>query len=111
LSRPGLRIDKWLWHARLVKSRSLAAQLCTAGLVELAGNAVARAAQPVHIGDLVRLTHGGRCRTVEVTAYGARRGPTAEAQLLYRIVEETVVTRADPEWVNLIDAAEDDEAS
>ncbi|MEI9987749.1 MAG: S4 domain-containing protein [Aliidongia sp.] len=51
MTGPTLRLDKWLWHARLCKTRSLAGRLCTAGAVELAGTVAQRPAQPVRIGD------------------------------------------------------------
>ncbi len=79
-----LRIDKWLWHARLAKTRSLAARLCEAGLVELAGRVVIKPNQAVRVGAQVTVVQGRQRRRVEVLGLGVRRGPAAEAQTLYR---------------------------
>jgi ribosome-associated heat shock protein Hsp15 len=113
---PTLRLDKWLWHARLCKTRSLAGRLCAAGAVELSGgavthpSAVTRPSQPIRIGDRLTLSHGGWRRQLEVLALGERRGPASEAQLLYRETEAKVrLTAADPGWVALLDI-EDGEA-
>jgi ribosome-associated heat shock protein Hsp15 len=99
-----MRIDKWLWHARLVKTRSLAARLCETGLVELRGSAVARPAQPVKLGDEIGLAHGGWRRRIRVVAYGTRRGPAAEARLLYEeVAAAEPIPRHDPGWEELLD--------
>jgi ribosome-associated heat shock protein Hsp15 len=98
-----LRIDKWLWHARLCKTRSLAGRLCAAGAVELGGTLVARAAQPVRVGDFLTVTHGGWQRRLEVAALGTRRGGAAEARTLYHEIGATVrLSRIDPDWVALL---------
>src|SRR6266508_4191865 len=66
----GTRIDRWLWSVRLVKTRSLAAQACRAGHVQVNG-ARAKPAAPVKVGDTVRARLGGRERVVEVTQLAA----------------------------------------
>jgi ribosome-associated heat shock protein Hsp15 len=100
---PTLRLDKWLWHARLCKTRSLAGRLCAAGAVELAGAVALRPAQPVRIGDRVAINHGGWRRQLEVLALGERRGPAPEARLLYReTAEPSRLTSVDPEWEALL---------
>jgi len=80
------RLDQWLWFARLAKSRSLAARLCTAGAVTINGVSMRKANHTVRIGDVIAVPQGPFRRTVRVRALGMRRGPTAEARLLY---EET----------------------
>jgi ribosome-associated heat shock protein Hsp15 len=77
-----LRLDLWLWHARFAKTRSLAARLCEAGAVTLNGAAAGKAAS-VRIGDRVSAPQGRMRRTVDVRGLGERRGPPAEARLLY----------------------------
>ena len=52
--RAKARLDQWLWFARFVKSRSLAARLCAAGIVEINGSAVTKANQAVRVGDVVK---------------------------------------------------------
>jgi ribosome-associated heat shock protein Hsp15 len=83
------RLDKWLWFARITKTRSLAAQLCEKGKVRLQrGNAapkrVDRAHQSVMVGDHISLVLHERAWAVEVLGLGERRGPAPEAQQLYR---------------------------
>jgi ribosome-associated heat shock protein Hsp15 len=84
VTEPTLRIDKWLWRARLAKTRSLAARLCALGAVELMGRAVTKPNQAVRIGVQITVVQGRHRRRIEVLALGARRGPAMEAQLLYR---------------------------
>jgi ribosome-associated heat shock protein Hsp15 len=97
------RLDQWLWFARFVKSRSLAARLCTAGAVTVNGLTVSKANHMVRIGDAIAVPQGALCRTIRVLALGARRGPAAEARLLY---EETAArvhrSEPDPEWTPLL---------
>lgn len=78
-----LRLDKWLWHARMAKSRTLAAKLVAAGHVRLNGRRVEDPARRVAKGDVltVALAHG--TFVVTVVAFGTRRGPAAEARTLY----------------------------
>lgn len=78
-----LRIDKWLWYARFLKSRSQAADLVEAGEVTVNGVAVTRSAHALKPGDLVGFALGRRRRLVRVLALGERRGPAPEAQALY----------------------------
>ena len=82
--RTKTRLDQWLWFARFVKSRSLAARLCAAGAVAINGIPVKKANQSVRIGDVVVLPQGGWQRTVKVLALGVRRGPATEARQLYQ---------------------------
>jgi ribosome-associated heat shock protein Hsp15 len=100
------RLDQWLWFARFVKSRSLAARLCAAGAVSVNGGPVTKPNRPVRVGDVVVLPQGGWQLTVRVLALGVRRGPAAEARLLY---EEAAIARLRdraPGWEPLLDAAE-----
>jgi ribosome-associated heat shock protein Hsp15 len=78
----GTRIDRWLWTVRLVKTRSLAAQACRAGHVQVNGGRVKPAA-PVRVGDTVRARLGGRERVVEVVRLpGSRVGAELAAACL-----------------------------
>jgi ribosome-associated heat shock protein Hsp15 len=96
----GRRLDQWLWFARLVKSRSRAARLCFGGSVRVNQITLKRANQLVRIGDTVAVTQGIVCRTVRVLGLGARRGPAAEARLLYEEVEASA--RLSPIWEPLL---------
>ena len=79
-----LRLDKWLWHARFFKSRSLAAKLCAAGKVRIYRVVTTKAHQLVRPGDVLTFPQGWQIRVVKVLALGIRRGPAAEAQKLYQ---------------------------
>jgi ribosome-associated heat shock protein Hsp15 len=78
-----IRIDKWLWHARFFKSRSLAAGAVQAGAVRLNGTHCQKPGHPVGPGDVLTFAAGSRIRVVRVLAPGLRRGPAAEAATLY----------------------------
>lgn len=82
-SQAGLRADKWLWHARFFKSRSLATQLCQAGKLRLSGLGVIKPHHKVKPGDVLTFPQARHVRVVKVLALGARRGPASEAQTLY----------------------------
>ena len=83
MSETSLRLDKWLWHARFCKSRTLAAKLAAAGKVRIAGTVVVKAHHGVRPGDVLTFPLGPHIRTVRILALGARRGPAPEAQALY----------------------------
>ena len=78
-----LRLDKWLWFARVVKSRTLAAGLVEEGKVRLNRERTTKPSQMVRIGDVLTIAVGPRIRVLEVAAIGSRRGPATEAQGLY----------------------------
>ena len=77
------RLDRWLWVARFVKSRSLASRLCMAGTVTLNGVTVRKASHTIRVGDIVVVPQGFLIRRIRVKALGGRRGPPSEARLLY----------------------------
>jgi ribosome-associated heat shock protein Hsp15 len=79
----GQRLDKWLWHARFFKTRSLATRLCNAGRLRVGGTIVAKAHQIVRPGDVLTFPQGRHVRVVRVLALAERRGPATEAQALY----------------------------
>jgi ribosome-associated heat shock protein Hsp15 len=77
------RIDKWLFFARAVKSRSLAAKLVTAGRVRVNRDKAAQASDFVKCGDVLTITLERRVLVWKVLDTGTRRGPAPEAQALY----------------------------
>ncbi len=83
-----LRIDKWLWHARFCKTRSLAQEKAAAGHIRLNGQRVEKASAAVHVGDVMTLPAGSKVISVRVLALGIRRGPATEARTLYDIIPE-----------------------
>ena len=77
------RLDKWLWFARFFKSRSLAARQCQDNKVRINRVAASKPSQAVRPGDIVSFHQGATVRVVKMLAPGTRRGPAAEAQMLY----------------------------
>jgi ribosome-associated heat shock protein Hsp15 len=87
-----VRIDKWLWAARLVKTRALAAEAVKGGRVHVNGHAV-KPSRDVKVGDRLELSLGQTRMVVDVLGIAERRGPAAEAQKLYAETEDSRVTR------------------
>lgn len=85
------RIDVWLWRARFVKTRSLAAALVERGAVRIthAGRQVRldKPSRCVHVGDGLTFMVGPRLIDLTVQALGERRGPAEEARALYALIE------------------------
>ena len=78
-----LRIDKWLWHARFLKSRALAAEMVSEGAFRLNGQRIDKPGRAVTPGDVLTFALGAEVRVVRVLACGTRRGPAQEAATLY----------------------------
>lgn len=77
------RIDKWLFFARILKSRSLAAKLAQAGRVRINGDKTDQASSLVTAGDVLTISLDRRITVLRIRACGVRRGPYEEARLLY----------------------------
>jgi ribosome-associated heat shock protein Hsp15 len=77
------RIDKWLFFARVVKSRTLAAKLVEAGKVRVNTERVLQPAHAVKPGDGLTITLERQVLVLKVVAPGSRRGPAEEARTLY----------------------------
>lgn len=88
-----VRLDKWLWAARLYKTRTLAAQDVALGRVEVNG-APAKAGRELHEGDRVSLRHTGYRREVVIIKLSNQRGGAPIARTLY---EETAESLAEYE--------------
>lgn len=78
----GHRLDKWLWHARFFKTRSLATAAISGGKVHLNAERI-KPAHRVRIGDHISLSLHGIVGEFEVLGLPVRRGPAAEAQSHY----------------------------
>lgn len=87
----GQRLDKWLWFARVVKTRTLAAGLVANGRVRINRERITKPAQTVRPGDVVTVSVPGGVRVLKIVAGGVRRGPASEAATLY---EEIVPLRS-----------------
>ena len=77
------RIDKYLWHARFFKSRTLAAEAVSSGCIRLNGGHCTKPAQAIKSDDVLTIAIGNKVRVVKVVSYGERRGPASEARTLY----------------------------
>ena len=100
----GLRLDKFLWFARIVKTRRLAQSLAEQGHLRIGGRVVDRAHAPVRIGDVLSFAVHGRVRLIRVEALPRRRGSASEARSFYcDLSGEALTSGAEPD---LDDAAE-----
>lgn len=78
------RIDRWLWHARLVRTRSAAAALAGGGFVRINGARIDAPGRMVRTGDVVTVALDRRVRVVKVLGFVERRGPAGSAAALYQ---------------------------
>ena len=93
-----IRLDRFLWFARLAKTRSAAQAIAEKGTLRLDGRRVERSAAPVRVGAIVVFPLYGKVHALRVEALPKRRGPPAEAALLY--------TRLETQLPKDVDAAE-----
>lgn len=77
------RIDRWLWHARLVRTHGAAAALAGAGYVRVNGARIDAPSRQVRPGDVVTVALDRSVRVLKVRGFIERRGPAATAQDLY----------------------------
>jgi ribosome-associated heat shock protein Hsp15 len=82
-----MRLDKWLWQARIFRSRTEAAEAITAGAVRVDGRPVAKPGRSVAPAATLTLVRAGRVRVLRILALPTRRGPAAEAAALYLDLE------------------------
>ena len=88
------RLDKWLWHARVVKARTSAAALVEGGRVRVNGAREKSPGHAVKIGDVLTITLDRGVRILKVTAFAERRGDATTARNLYEDIAGTS-TRSD----------------
>jgi len=86
-----MRLDRYLFFIRLVKSRTLAQGLIEEGHVRVDGKRVAKTSEEVRAGQVVALPLHGRVRVIRVTALPSRRGPAPEARQHYEEIDEGTV--------------------
>ena len=77
------RIDRWLWHARLVRTRGAAAALAGAGYVRVNGTRIDAPSRQVRPGDVITVALDRSVRVLKVRGFVERRGPAGSAQSLY----------------------------
>ena len=80
------RIDKWLWHARIVRTRSAAAMLASAGHVRVNGRRIEAASHAVRVGDVVTVALDRTIRVLKVQNFADRRGSAQDARALSEVV-------------------------
>ena len=77
------RLDKWLWHARVVKARTSAAALVESGHVRINGVREKSPGHAVKTGDVVTIALDSRVRLLKVTGFSERRGDATAASALF----------------------------
>ena len=77
------RIDKWLWHARIVKTRTSAAALVMGGRVRVNGSRIVAPGHALKIGDVVTTALDGRVCVWRVDQFSERRGDAEAGRVLY----------------------------
>ncbi|HEX5508698.1 MAG TPA: S4 domain-containing protein [Pseudolabrys sp.] len=82
------RIDKWLWHARLVHTRSAAAALVAAGHVRIDGRRVTAPAYTIKAGAVLTLALDAAVKVLKVEGFCERRGGAPQARTLYRDLQD-----------------------
>lgn len=90
------RIDKWLWHARVVRTRSAAAALVASGHVRLNGQRIDAPSRAVRAGDVVTIALDRTVRVLKIVGFAERRGSADAARLLCEDLSPAPV-RTDPE--------------
>ena len=81
------RIDRWLWHARIVKTRALAASLVASGHVRVNGRRAESPAHPMRKDDVITVALLSRVRVLRVVDFAARRGGASLAVTLYEEIK------------------------
>jgi ribosome-associated heat shock protein Hsp15 len=91
------RIDKWLWHARVVRTRSAAAALAASGHVRLNSQRIDAASRTVRLGDVVTIALDRTMRVLKVNGFAERRGSADAARTLYEDLSPPPPSRPAPE--------------
>jgi ribosome-associated heat shock protein Hsp15 len=81
------RLDKWLWHARVVKARTSAASLVESGHVRINGVREKSPGHAVKAGDVLTVSLDRGVRLMKVIGFSERRGDATAARTLYEDVK------------------------
>jgi len=81
------RIDRWLWHARLVRTRGAAAALAGSGYVRVNGARINAPGRMIRAGDVITVALDRGVRVLKVIGFVDRRGPAPSAAALYQDLE------------------------
>jgi ribosome-associated heat shock protein Hsp15 len=79
-----MRLDRFLWFARLVKTRGAAQELAEAGMLRLDGRRIDRSSAQVRVGSVIAFPLRGQVRVLRVEVLPQRRGPAPEASATYQ---------------------------
>lgn len=79
-----IRLDRFLWFARLVKTRGAAQELAETGMLRIDGRRIERSSAQVRVGSVIAFPLRGKVRVLRVEALPKRRGPAPEAATLYQ---------------------------
>jgi len=96
MSADTIRIDKWLWHARFFKTRTLAQAFVTGGNIRVNTHRVEKANHSVKPGDVLTFVRG-HVRVIEIVALADKRGPASVAQTLYNDLSPPPPKKDDPD--------------
>lgn len=77
------RLDKWLWHARVVRTRADAIRLVRSGIVRINGQRVDHPAKTLKLGDVITVALGQGMRLLRVRAFAPKRGSATDAAVLF----------------------------
>jgi len=77
------RIDKWLWHARFFKTRSLAQKQVATGKIRVDSEKISSPSRKILIGNVLTITRDRDIKIIEILGIADKRGPYSQAQLLY----------------------------
>ena len=77
------RIDRWLWHARVVRTRGAAAALAASGYVRVNGTRIDAPSRAVRTGDVFTIALDRSVRVLKVRGFAERRGPAGSSDALY----------------------------
>ena len=97
MSEERQRIDRWLWHARVVRTRAAAASLASSGHVRVNGDRVKAASREVKSGDVVTIALNGGVRVLKVCGFAPSRGNSQSTGGLYEDIGRNVVSDAPAE--------------
>jgi len=81
-----LRLDKWLWLARVCKTRALGQRLAGKGRIRINGRVVDKPHALVRVGDVLTLPLPAGVKVIRILSLPVRRGPAPEAQAIYDVI-------------------------
>lgn len=96
-----IRLDKWLFFARVIKSRTLAAKVVSSGHVRVNGEKTTQPSQNVKPDDVLTISLEHNIKIYRIIDCGMRRGPAPEAQLLYEDNSPTPLKKPDTKFAGL----------